>query len=173
MFKIILAALAILSTAKSHCQDAQPTQHAVAVIHGLKDENIKGEVTFDKVPGGVRVVADVYGLTPGKHGFHVHEMGDCSGADGMKAGGHFNPTHTKHGGPDSAERHVGDLGNLDADAAGRAHYDRVDAVIALEGENSILNRSIIIHADADDLTSQPAGNAGARIACGRIASPPR
>ena len=141
---------------------------AVAHIHPYQDHKISGLVTFTKVPEGILIVADVDGLKPGKHGFHVHEHGDCGGTDGMKAGGHFNPTHTKHGGPDSAERHVGDFGNLDADRNGHAHYERVDTLIAFEGENSILERSIIIHADPDDLVSQPTGNSGPRIACGKV-----
>jgi superoxide dismutase, Cu-Zn family len=143
-------------------------QQAVAKVHGTQDENITGVVTFTKVPGGIKIVADVDGLKPGKHGFHVHEHGDCSGTDGMKAGGHFNPTNSKHGGPDSPERHVGDFGNLEADANGHAHYERVDKLIAFEGANSIIGRSIIIHADPDDYVTQPTGNAGARIGCGKI-----
>lgn len=141
---------------------------AKAVVKPYKGDTIAGEVVFTKVPGGIEIVADVSGLTPGKHGFHVHEFGDCSGADGMAAGGHFNPTKSKHGGPNSLERHVGDFGNLEADETGHAHYERVDTLISLEGENSILGRSIMIHADPDDLVSQPAGASGPRIACGKI-----
>lgn len=143
-------------------------QKAEATVRGYQSKDITGVVTFTKVPSGIEIVADVYGLNPGKHGFHVHEHGDCSGADGMKAGGHFNPAHTKHGGPDSAERHVGDFGNLEADEEGHARYERVDTFIAFEGVNSIIGKSIIIHADPDDLESQPTGNSGARIACGMI-----
>lgn len=146
----------------------QETLKAVAVVKGIGDAKVSGTVTFTKVPEGVKIVADINGLTPGKHGFHVHEHGDCSGSDGMKAGGHFNPTHTKHGGPDSLERHVGDFGNLDADAKGHAYYERVDTLIAFEGTNSILGRSIMIHADPDDYVTQPTGASGARIGCGLI-----
>jgi len=141
---------------------------AVAKIHPLQGEKISGIVTFTKVPEGIKIIADVQGLKPGKHGFHVHEHGDCSGADGMKAGGHFNPTDSKHGGPDSAERHVGDFGNLEADEKGRAYYERVDTLITFEGPNSILDKSIIIHADPDDFVTQPTGNSGARIGCAKI-----
>lgn len=143
-------------------------QKAEANIQGYQDQKITGVVTFTKVSNGIEIVADVYGLKPGKHGFHAHEHGDCSGTDGMKAGGHFNPTNSKHGGPDSAERHVGDFGNLEADESGHAHYERVDTLIAFEGTHSILEKSIIIHADPDDLVSQPTGNSGPRIACGKI-----
>lgn len=141
---------------------------AVAVIHPTEGNKIKGTVVFTSVPGGIKIVADIDNLTPGKHGFHVHEFGDCSAHDGSSAGGHFNPTGKKHGGPDSTERHVGDFGNLDADKSGHAHYERIDKEIAFSGTNSILGKSIVIHADEDDLKSQPSGNSGARIGCGVV-----
>ncbi len=141
---------------------------AIAKVTPYPDHEVSGQVTFTKVPQGIRVVADVNGLKPGKHGFHVHEHGDCSGKDGMKAGGHFNPTNNKHGGPDSPERHVGDLGNLEADENGHAYYERIDKLISFEGKNSILGKSIIIHADPDDYVTQPTGNSGPRIACGKV-----
>jgi Cu-Zn family superoxide dismutase len=123
---------------------------------------------FTVVDGGVRVVADLDGLSPGKHGFHIHTYGDCTSADGTSAGGHFAPHGRPHGAPTDTERHVGDLGNVVADADGHAHYDRVDPIIALHGENSIIGRGVILHAGEDDLTSQPTGAAGARVACGVI-----
>ncbi len=166
-------------TAKNQDQDKEiadagpilarkPTSlQAVAQIKPFKENQIRGKVVFKKVKDGVKITANIEGLTPGKHGFHVHEFGDCSG-DGSAAGAHFNPTNRQHGGPDSPERHVGDLGNLVADEKGYAHYERVDKVITLEGENSIIGRSIIIHADEDDYKTQPAGASGAKIACGVI-----
>jgi superoxide dismutase, Cu-Zn family len=146
---------------------AGPTK-AVCVVHALGDSKVSGKVTFTKQAGGVEVVAELTGLTPGKHGFHVHEFGDCSKMDGTCAGGHFNPEGMPHGGPNSAERHVGDLGNVDADSSGNAMYKRVDKQIALSGPHSIIGRAIIVHAGEDDLTSQPSGDAGARIGCGVI-----
>lgn len=145
-----------------------PVQEAFVKITPYGDNKISGIVTFTKVPDGIKIVADVNGLKPGKHGFHAHEHGDCSGTDGMKAGGHFNPTNSKHGGPDSAERHVGDFGNLEADQNGYARYERVDKIISFEGEKNIIGKSIIIHADPDDYVTQPTGASGARIACGLI-----
>lgn len=145
-------------------------EKAVANVKGIKDSPVNGTVTFTKVPGGIKIVADLEGLKPGEHGFHIHEFGDC-GDKGSAAGGHFNPTGHKHGGPDSPERHLGDLGNIVADKKGHGHYERVDKLIALEGEYSIIGRSVIIHADPDDFTSQPAGNSGDRIGCGIIEPP--
>src|SRR5262245_29956385 len=91
---------------------------AIVEVKPLAGHPISGKVTFTKAPDGIKVVADVYGLKPGKHGFHVHEHGDCGGKEGEAAGAHFNPTNSRHGGPDSLERHVGDLGNLEADRSG-------------------------------------------------------
>ncbi len=142
--------------------------HAVATIHPTKGNAVHGEVTFTQTANGIHVIADIEGLKPGKHGFHVHEHGDCSAPDASSAGGHFNPTSQKHGAPEAHERHVGDLGNIEADNQGHAHYDRVDAVIALEGPNSIIGKSVIVHADPDDFKTQPTGNAGGRLGCGVI-----
>jgi Cu-Zn family superoxide dismutase len=141
---------------------------AVAVLTPTKGNEVHGTVRFTKVEGGVRIVADVTGLTPGLHGFHVHEFGDASSSDGSAAGGHFNPAHTAHGGPAAAERHAGDFGNLEADASGHATLDRVDAALELDGPQSIIGHGVIVHAAADDLKTQPTGNAGGRVACGVI-----
>lgn len=143
-------------------------EKAFAVINPTSGNEVVGAITFTREAKGVRVIADVGGLTPGKHGFHIHEHGDCSSADGSSAGGHFNPNGMAHGGPDSENRHIGDLGNLEANEFGFAHYDRLDHIIALEGPYSIIGKSVIIHADEDDFTSQPTGNSGARVACGKI-----
>jgi superoxide dismutase, Cu-Zn family len=143
--------------------------YAVAMIEGLGEHKVKGKVTFTQKEDGVEIVAELTGLQPGQHGFHVHEFGDCSMADGKCAGGHFNPTGMPHAGPDDAKRHVGDLGNIKADSTGNASYKRVDTVISLNGPQAIIGRSVIVHAKPDDFkTQQPPGNAGDRIGCGVI-----
>jgi Cu-Zn family superoxide dismutase len=147
---------------------AQEPTKAIAVLHPASGSNVTGTVTFTKTADAVDVVADVSGLTPGKHGFHIHEFGDCSAADAASAGGHFNPTHKAHGAPDAAEHHTGDLGNLEADASGKAHLTWKDKGMTMSGENSIVGRGVIVHAKEDDLKSQPVGNAGGRLACGVI-----
>lgn len=145
-----------------------PVKKAVASLRPTQGNKAQGTVTFTAVDGGVLVVADVDNLEPGKHGFHIHEFGDCSSPDGASAGSHFNPGGKKHGGPDHAERHAGDLGNIVADEKGHAHYERVDKVIKLDGPDTIVGRSVIVHANEDDFKSQPTGNAGGRLACGVI-----
>jgi len=140
---------------------------AICVVHPLGDSKVAGKVVFTKVDGGVEIVAELSGLTPGEHGFHVHEFGDCSMADGKCAGGHFNPEGKDHGKPDAEVRHVGDFGNIKAGADGKASYKRVDKLITFSGPHSIIGRAIIVHAAPDDF-SQPVGNAGARVGCGVI-----
>src|SRR6266849_5568790 len=89
---------------------ADEPSKAIAVLHPTKGSSVEGTVTFAKSGDEVKIVADVTGLTPGKHGFHIHEFGDCSSPDGKAAGGHFNPTNNPHAGHDVAQRHEGDLG---------------------------------------------------------------
>jgi Cu-Zn family superoxide dismutase len=149
-------------------QTTSEVTKAICVVHPLGGSKVTGKVVFTQVSGGVEVNAELTGLAEGEHGFHVHEFGDCSMADGTCAGAHFNPTGAPHGGPDDAKRHVGDLGNIKADASGKATYKRVDKLLALNGPNSIIGRAIIVHAAPDDLKSQPSGNAGARVGCGVI-----
>jgi Cu-Zn family superoxide dismutase len=172
--KHILSALAILTplafgcAAEASSSSAPTVNRAICRIVGTQgNEKIKGIVRFVKEAGGVRVKAEVEGLSPGKHGFHVHQWGDICDTGGKCTGGHFDPTGSPHGAPDATERHVGDLGNLEADAAGKAMYDRLDTVLKLNGAHSCVGRAIIIHAKEDDW-SQPTGNAGARIAYGVI-----
>jgi len=141
---------------------------AVAVISPLKGSGVHGIVTFEAVEHGVRVVADLSGLTPGKHGFHIHEFGDISSEDGSSAGGHFNPMGMPHSMPSADKRHAGDMGNVEANSDGKAHLDYVDPVMSLTGEHSIIGRGVIVHEKEDDLKTQPTGNAGARVACGVI-----
>ncbi len=142
--------------------------HAVAVLHPTEGNNVNGVVNFYKQGDSIKVVADVYALTPGKHGFHIHQYGDCTASDGTSAGGHFNPDSAKHGAPADMERHVGDLGNITADDSGHAHFVWTDGMIKFSGANSIIGRGVIVHGGADDLTSQPSGNAGPRVACGVV-----
>jgi len=143
-------------------------EKAVCVLHPTEGNDVTGVVTFTKTDSGIHVVADLQGLTEGKHGFHIHEYGDCSSPDGKSAGGHFNPDGKDHGAPTSADRHVGDLGNITAGADGTAHLELTDTLLAFEGPHSIIGRGIIVHAGEDDFVTQPTGNAGARVACGVI-----
>lgn len=164
----IAAAPAVLNAASDHDHHSEGPKAALAVLVSGSGSNVKGTIKFTQEANGVRVEANVEGLTPGQHGFHVHEHGDLSKPDLTSAGGHFNPGKHKHAGRDAAERHIGDLGNLEAGADGRATASFVDPHLKLHGAHSILGRAVIIHAKADDLKSQPTGDAGGRVAGGVI-----
>src|SRR6266403_3214412 len=166
---VILPFVGFATQAQTPAEKPSAPLKAIAVLHPAAGSKVGGTVTFTEVAEGVQVQAEITGLSPGKHGFHVHEFGDCSAADLASAGAHFNPTNKPHAGPDTAERHVGDMGNLEADASGAAKLDYVDHEISLvDDQRSVIGRSVIVHAKADDLKSQPAGDSGARIACGVI-----
>ncbi len=164
----ILAQLICLTAFSSSAFAQEIITKAVAVIHPTKGNTANGIVTFTAVNGGVRIVADINGLKPGEHGFHIHEFGDCSASNASSAGEHFNPTHKKHGCLNSPEHHVGDLGNIIADEKGHAKYDLINRDIKFEGSNNIIGRSVIVHVDRDDCVTQPTGNSGSRVGCGVI-----
>jgi len=158
----------VLAAASATAVLAAPPTRAVAVLRPTAGNSVEGQVTFSKADGGVKVSGHLTGLTPGKHGFHIHEFGDCTATDGSSAGGHFNPAGAQHGAPTDAMRHEGDLGNVDANDKGVADLDYVDTHASFEGDASILGRGVIVHAAPDDFKTQPTGNAGARVACGVI-----
>ena len=134
-----------------------------------------GHIKFEEKEGETTIIVDVYGFKPGKHGFHIHEKGTVEKGCGSLCA-HYNPFKAKHGGPqdDRKNRHVGDLGNIDVDKNGVCKMRFVDNLVKLSGEYTVLNRSIVIHEDEDDLgkggdaESLRTGNAGKRIACGKI-----
>jgi superoxide dismutase, Cu-Zn family len=131
-----------------------------------------GTVTFTQSGDAdkVKVAYDLKGLTPGKHGFHIHEKADLSAPDLSSAGPHFNPTKHKHAGPEGADRHAGDLGNIDADTSGNAKGNvTVEGITIGSGAaNDIVGKSVIVHEKADDLKSDPSGNSGGRVGGGVI-----
>jgi superoxide dismutase, Cu-Zn family len=153
---------------KGNMSWSDKTTKAICVLTPTQGNTVSGIVTFIRVEGGIKVVADVHGLSAGMHGIHIHEFGDCSAPDAVSAGGHFNPEGKSHGAPMDSIRHRGDLGNIVADQNGDAHLEYVDPMITLEGSHSIIGHSVILHKNKDDLKSQPAGNAGPRVACGVI-----
>lgn len=154
--------------------EADPsTPDANASLAPLGGSGVQGSVEITEMADGeLRVDADVTGLTPGMHGMHVHEWGDCSSADGMSAGGHFNPAMVDHGAPGGATHHPGDFGNIEADADGRAVFTLTLApgTFNLTGATGVIGRAIIVHEKPDDF-GQPTGNAGGRLACGVIQNP--
>jgi Cu-Zn family superoxide dismutase len=142
---------------------------ATAELKPTQGNTASAVVSFRQEKGGVVMTAEAQGLTPGPHGFHIHEKGDCSAPDGTSAGGHFNPTGKPHGDPMHGEHHAGDMPMLVADAAGKARLEaRLEGLAIGSGATDIVGRSVIIHAAPDDFKTQPTGNSGARVACGVI-----
>ena len=145
----------------------QDVAKAICKLESKSGSQVTGMLTFTKMGDEVQIVGDITGLKPGKHGFHLHEKGDCSAADAASAGAHFNPGQHKHGGPTTTERHEGDLGNIDADASGKVHINW-KGKMSMSGTDSIIGKSVLVHEKEDDLKTDPSGNSGARQACGVI-----
>lgn len=141
---------------------------AVAVVHPTEGNEVEGTVTFQQEENGVRVQGEFEGLSQGRHGFHIHQYGDCSASDGTSAGGHYNPTGNDHGSPTQDNRHMGDMGNLSASEDGEATINYVDPKIELNGSDNIIGHGIVVHGGEDDFESQPSGDAGPRVGCGVI-----
>lgn len=151
--------------------DAKP--FARATLIAKSGSEVTGTVDFAKTSKALYVKAYLGKTPPGKHGFHIHEVGNCDGADAGAVGDHYNPTGSKHAGPKAASRHAGDLGNVEVDAKGDGYLETSIAnpsSAGFKGWDDIVGRAVILHGAADDLKSQPAGNSGAKIACGVIRS---
>jgi len=170
--KSLVIAFVICLSCGAYGEDVKPAK-AIAAL--MLSDKVFGNVTFSQpsCTEAVFIQVEITGLTPGKHGFHVHEKGDLSGGC-LSTGGHYNPDKLKHGARESAVRHVGDLGNVVADNNGIVSTSYSDNLITLYGSRSIIGRAVVVHAAEDDLgiTDHPdstkTGNAGGRVACGVI-----
>lgn len=173
-YSLTLAAAVLGVLALSGCASTTATSSAPgasAALQARSDSQVAGTLSVTGMGDGVHVRGLVSGLKPnGVHAFHIHEKGDCSAPDAASAGGHFNPTSQPHGRADHGEHHLGDQDNLHADGKGQVVIDAHFSGVSLDtgAANDVLGKAIVIHADPDDYASQPAGNAGKRIACGVI-----
>ena len=146
--------------------------YAICILKN-PEKGVEGWVKFVEKGEQTVITAEIKGLTPGKHGFHIHEFGNLSQGC-VTAGAHYNPYGKTHGGPDDEERHVGDLGNIVADENGVGLFELTDSLIRITGDYSIVGRSVVCHQDEDDLgtggfeDSKTTGHAGARVVCGVI-----
>lgn len=149
---------------------APATVSAYADLQSRADHTVTGSVNFEQSAdgGAVMIAASIEGAPTGSHGLHIHEIGDCSAEDFTSSGGHFNPAGVPHGGPMDAERHAGDLGNIEIgeDGTGMLELSSDLITLAAGAETSIVGRAVVLHAGTDDLVSQPTGDAGGRIGCG-------
>lgn len=168
-----LLLMTIAGCSLAGCATLPPAPTASASLESRAGSSVAGHLALTERKGVVHARLDLHGLAPGsEHGLHVHDKGDCSAADATSAGGHFNPGGAVHGRAGSTPHHAGDAPSVVADAKGEVHVELVlEGVTLAVGPLSIVGRSVVVHRDRDDYTSQPAGNAGARIACGVIATP--
>lgn len=144
---------------------------ATATLAPKSGSDVTGHASLTQTEQGLRIQAKITGLKPNaKHGFHIHEGTDCNTPDAASAGPHFNPTSQLHGAPESVHSHAGDLPNLRANHAGVASMTTVSQTVSLASgqADNVMGRTLVVHAKPDDHHSQPAGNAGARVACGVI-----
>lgn len=141
---------------------------AVAVLHATEGNEVSGTVRFTPADDGVQVNAEVSSLPGDRHAYHVHLYGDCSADDGTSAGTHFNFLGSSTNPPADIDRITGNLGDLDADAEGKATHVSLVENASLTGPKSIIGRSVVIHASANDPDQPPIGGAGPRLACGVI-----
>ena len=148
----------------------EPVSRAVAQIEPKSDSQVTGTATFAVDHGEVTLVLEVQNAPQGEHAFHLHQTGDCSAPDGTSAGGHWNPAGHDHGKWEEAPFHLGDVGNLVVgdDGSGALTLSTDLWSIGTGANNDIVGRAVILHAGADDFTSQPTGAAGGRIGCGVI-----
>ncbi|MGB3344965.1 MAG: superoxide dismutase family protein [Aequorivita sp.] len=150
----------------------EPTKVVSVAMLSKSGSKAQGEVYFSEYNGVVRMEGKFKGLTPGTHAIHLHEKADCSADDAMSSGGHWNPTHQKHGKwGDSDGYHKGDIGNIEADENGNASIimETDEWCIGCGDENKdILGKAVIVHERKDDFVSQPTGDAGGRVACGGV-----
>src|SRR5881398_1998617 len=152
MKKLLVIPLALVFAACAHSKGPM----AMATLDSTSGSTAKGTVHFQNAgEDGVEVVADLTGVPPGVHGFHIHDKGDC-GDNGNAAGGHFNPTSMPHGAPDAVSHHAGDFGNVTADASGNVNATfTTHSITVSPGDRSVVGHAVILHANPDDLTTQP------------------
>jgi Cu-Zn family superoxide dismutase len=166
--KTLFALLLSLCAAALWARADDAAAGAIAHLSPASGSQVSGTVKFQKTTTGAHVIVDLENLKPGKHGFHIHEKGDCSDPKAASAGGHFNPEHKHHGSADSAGRHAGDFGNIEADANGKVHAEMQLKGVKFDGADSIIGKAVVVHGGEDDLKTDPSGNSGDRVACGLI-----
>jgi Cu-Zn family superoxide dismutase len=171
LIPLLVGVAAVAAAAQAPSNQSASAPGARATLKDAQGKTI-GEATLRDSPAGVLVRLDLQGVPPGTHAFHIHAVGKCDAPDFMTAGGHFNPATMKHGLLATGGPHAGDMPNLHVPADGKLSVEVLDANVTLAaGQKSLFDTdgsALVVHATADDYTSDPAGNAGARIACGVV-----
>ena len=170
LFLLVGVSIVMLSCDALRDLGTYSPDQANATIESASGSEVTGTAVFQRHGDTITLTIEIQNTAPGLHGVHIHEYGDCSSPDGKSAGGHWNPTNTAHGKWGEGEFHLGDIGNIMVAEDGTGSIELTTDLWEL-GTGSILDvvgKGIIVHADADDFTSQPSGAAGARIGCGSI-----
>ncbi|HZI13198.1 MAG TPA: superoxide dismutase family protein [Myxococcus sp.] len=161
---------AALALAACDNDDEAPANEATANLESRSSSATTGTATFKEEGGRVKLTLSVTGATPGQHGAHIHDVGDCSAPDATSAGPHWNPSAAPHGSPTAAQHHLGDLGNIAVgqDGTGTLELSKPEWKLGDGSATDVVGKAVVIHAGQDDLVTDPAGNSGARVACGVI-----
>ena len=169
IFTIVLIAAIILSCKTN--SNSSGSKKLNLIFESKSNSTVSGTATFVEKNGKVTFVAKLAGLKTGVHAIHIHEKSDCTAADGSSAGGHWNPTFKKHGKWGVDDYHKGDIGNFIADEKGNGTITLTTdqwCIGCEDATKNILGKGLIVHQGTDDFTTQPSGNAGARVACSAI-----
>jgi Cu-Zn family superoxide dismutase len=159
---VLAAALALVACGEE--------KQATISLESRSGSSTTGTAAFKEDSDQVTLTLEVSGATPGKHGAHIHQNGDCSAADASSAGGHWNPASKTHGTADT-NHHLGDLGNIDIgqDGKGTLTLSKKEWKLGDGSTEDVVGKAVVIHAAEDDLATDPAGSSGSRVACGVIA----
>jgi len=173
MKKILLgiAALGILIFSCKSSSSGEKSKKIDIAFESKNNSGVTGTAIFTENKGEVTFIAKLSGLTPGEHAIHIHEKADCSAGDASSAGGHWNPTFSKHGKWGEGEYHKGDIGNFTADQNGNGTITLKTSEWCIgcdDATKDVLGKGLIVHEKPDDFTTQPTGNAGSRVACSAI-----
>ena len=174
---LLLIGISLVLTSCERIQDqagilsTPPEKQAIATIGPASESSVIGTAVFTQNGDQITLTIEIQNASPGMHAVHIHEKGDCSSSDGKSAGGHWNPTGVAHGKWGEGEFHLGDIGNISVGEDGTGSIELTTDLweIGTGSDVDVVSRGIIVHAGADDFTSQPSGAAGARIGCGVIA----
>jgi Cu-Zn family superoxide dismutase len=155
--------------ARSTSMGSASEARAEAKFEDAPNVDLEGEAEFQPVPDGVRALVKIENATPGEHGIHVHENGDCSDIPGKSMGQHFAPDENPHGLPEASVHHLGDMGNIEVGPDGKGKLDFVikDATLTKGSPNSLLGKALVVH-EKQDIGTQPSGDSGTPIACAVI-----
>ncbi|MBC7387453.1 MAG: superoxide dismutase family protein [Cryobacterium sp.] len=172
-FTLATASISLLLSVPAFAKEEAKSAPLTVAMKNSAGEDV-GTIILTETNKGVKLGLDLHGLTPGEKAIHFHETGDCTGPKFTSAGGHFNPLGKEHGKKSKNGKHAGDLDNIKVSKGGTVKSDlKTDLVTLSPSDHSLLKTggtAVVIHAKEDDYKSQPAGDAGDRVACGVISA---